>query len=124
MGRGIVQDDDPKRVRFPLKQQLKMGANFLMPLALMKSRQPLTRGREQTAEQGIPGILLPWGLDTALTPLGNIAVADIRTPMEIRDVKIDQFSWPGWLTQISLRSILTAQGARRRFFLAPQSARV
>lgn len=84
-----------------------MGANFLMPLALVNGIQPFTRGIDQAAEQGIPGILLPWRLDTALTPLGHVTVADIRTPMEIRDVKIGQFGWRGRLTQIGTGDIMT-----------------
>ena len=107
MGRGIVQNDKPNGLRFTLKQQFQMGANFLMPLALIKSIQPLTRGIEQTAEQGIPGILFPGRLDPALTPLGHVTVAHIRTPREIRDVKIDQFGWLGWLTPIGFGDIMT-----------------
>jgi hypothetical protein len=107
MGRGMVQADDPKRVRFPLKQQLKMGANFLRPLPLVNGIQPLPRGIDQTAEEGIPRILLPRGFNPALASLGPIAVAHIRTPMEIRDVKIDQFGWLSRLTQIGLGDIMT-----------------
>ena len=117
MSRGIVQDDDPKRVRFPFEQQLKMDANFLMPLALMNGIQSFTRGIDQAAEQGIPGILLPWRLDPALTPLGHVTVADIRTPMEIRDVKIGQFGWLGRLTQIGTGDIMTGERAGSGFFL-------
>ena len=87
----IIQDDEPKRVRFTLQQPFKMGANFLMPLALVNGIQPFTRGIDQTAKQGIPGILFSWRVDTALTSLGHVTVANIRTPMEIRDVKIGQF---------------------------------
>ena len=78
-----------------------------MPLALVNGIQPVTRRIDQAAKQGIPGILVPRRLDPALTPLGHVAVADIRTPMEIRAIKKGQLGRFGRLTQIGSGHIMT-----------------
>jgi hypothetical protein len=43
-----------------------------------------------------------------LAPLAHIAVAHVWTPVEIRDVKKDQFGRFGRLTQIGIGNIMTA----------------
>ena len=87
MGRRIVQDHNPKDVRGTLKQELKVSLDFLMPFPLMDGIQALTRGVFQTPEEGIPGIVGPGGLHTALTALRHITVAHIRTPMHIGGIE-------------------------------------
>ena len=121
MPRGIIQDHDPNGLSIPLKQELQVRAYFLMPRARMDGIESLPGGIFQTAEEGVPGIRHARRIDAQLRALRDIPVANVRAPMPVGGIEIDQSRGFGRLTPIGLRQIVTRQRAIGGFFLINNS---
>lgn len=120
----IIHDDKPKRVGLAVHEALQVCPDFLMAFAFMDGIHARAIRIDQTPEQRIPGVGVPWAVDLGLVALSDITHAHIRTPVEIRAIKEHQFRAFRGLSGIGVRSIMATQRPLFGFFLRHQCAPV